>query len=126
MHIVVMPRKQLNVMVARDDDLVVDVHPVNEPLVELGGFPHRKTGSPLVLVERFDLVWLHHVHHDARMFVQRHILGYMVHEPFEHCTVPVTRVRIPQPGLVIQSAIFSSLADPSIFVGCPPVLRMRL
>jgi hypothetical protein len=25
-----------------------------------------------------------------------------------------------------QSAIFSSLADPSIFIGCPPVRLMRL
>ena len=126
MHILVMARKQLNVMVTRDDDLVVDVHPVDESLVELGGFPHRKTGSPLVLVERVNLIRLHHVDHHARVFMQRHIFGHMVHEPFEHRTVPVTWVRIPQPGLVIQSAIFSSLADPSIFIGCPPVLRMRL
>jgi hypothetical protein len=72
------------------------------------------------------LVWLHHVHHDARMFVQRHIFGHMVHEPFEHRPIAVPGMRITEPGLVVQSAIFSSLADPSIFIGCPPVRLMRL
>lgn len=126
MHILVVSRKQFDVVVAGDDDLMVDVYPVNEPLVEFRGFPHRKTGSMLVFVESVYLVWLHHVDHHARMFVQGHIFGYMFHEPFEHCPIPVTRIRVSQPGLVVQSAIFSSLADPSIFIGCPPVRLMRL
>ena len=125
-NVLVMLRKQFDVVVARNDDLVVDIHPVGEPLVELRGFPHRETGSPLVLVERFDLVWLHHVDHHVGVFVQRHVVGHVVHEAFEHRTVAVAWMRVAEPGLVVQSAVFSSFADPSIFIGCPPVRRIRL
>lgn len=125
-HILVVSAEQFDVVVARHDDLVVDVAPVRLALVELRGFPHRETGSPLVLVERFDLVRLHHVDHHVGVFVQRHVVGHMIHESFVHRTVAVAWMRVAEPRLVVQSAVFSSFADPSIFIGCPPVRRIRL
>ena len=83
-HILVVFGKQVKIVCARDDYLVVCWQPVNEALWQGVCFPHRKTRLVLVPVKVIDLEGLHHVDQNIGVFMQRDVGWCVVEEPFEH------------------------------------------
>lgn len=146
-HIRVKLTEQFNIMLARDQHLIILTKPPHKPRIQNRCLPHRKHNSMLTLHPPLTNIRDRHMNIHRPPRIQHHRLRQRPFEPVKHRPITKPGIVIPSPRLDIHSAtpratsfststrpstwaavsaLASNAAAPSIPRGCKPFRLNRL